>query len=163
MNKVLYITLFAIISLSFATNYAFADNICYKANKNDFNHTPGTPHDIIFDLSDLKKKQWIHLSFVSLLPIPYADSVYSLDCMPKENKPENYECVGDCDGGRMQIRVEDEYLYVKGYATMANTTDDPIMHKIHSKENKFTSADRIICPKPHTFQHKQETHLDSVK
>lgn len=36
------------------------------------------------------------------------------------------------------------------------------MHEIHSKENKFTSAYRTACPKPHTFQRKDETHLPYV-
>jgi len=163
MNKIVHIVLFALIALSITTSSVFAENICYKANKKDFHQTPGMPHDVIFDLRDLKKKQWIYLSFLSLLPIPYADSEYSFDCMPKENKPESYECVGDCDSGRMQIRVEDEYLYVNvTFATMTNTPDDPIMHKIRSKENKFTSAYRTVCPKSHTFQRKQETHLPYV-
>jgi len=163
MNKIVHIILFALITLSITTSSVLAEKICYKANKNDFNQTPGTPHDIIFDLSDLKTKQWIHLSFISLLPIPYADSEYSFDCMPKENKPESYECVGDCDSGRMHIRVEDESLYVNvKYARMANTPDDPIIHKIESKQNKFTIAHRTVCPKLHTFKSKQETHLPYV-
>jgi hypothetical protein len=63
----------------------------------------------------------------------------------------------------MQIRLEDEYLEVNvQFATMTNTPDDPIMHEIHSKQDKFTYASRTLCPKPHIFQSKQEKHLPFV-
>jgi hypothetical protein len=163
MNKISYTTLLAVISFTLVSSSALADNLCYKADRNDFNQTLGASYDVIFDLKDLKKKHWIHLSFSSLLPVPYADSTYSFYCTQKEKSSNTYQCSGDCDSGQMQIRVEDEYLYVNiAFATMTNTPDDPIMHEIHSKENKFTSAYRTVCPKDHTFQRKQETHLPYV-
>ena len=164
MQKTLHSTLFALILLSFSIGSTFANDLCYKADKNDFNQTLGTSYDVIFDLKDLKKKQWIHLSFHSLLPVPYADSTYSFWCSEKEKDSNTYQCSGDCDSGQMQIRIEDDYsLEVNvDFATLTNTPDDPIMHEIHSKQNKFTSADRTVCPKAHIFKSKQEKHLPYV-
>lgn len=164
MKKKINIVLLSIISLSFVTNSVFAEDVCYKANKNDFNHTPNTPHNIIFDLSELETKNWIHLSFSSLLPMPYADGRYSFYCVQKDNEPEIYECSGDDDSGKMHIRTTaGEYVYVNvKFATMTNTPDDPIFHEIRSKVDTFTSAYRTVCPKPHIFSNNQENNLPFV-
>ena len=155
--------LFALISLTFTTNTVHADNLCYKANSKDFNQTLGTSYDIIFNISDLEKKNWIYLSFSSLLPVPYADDGFSGWCWKKDKKSNTYQCSGDCDSGQMQIRIEDDYLEVNvQFATLTNTPDDPIMHEIKSKQNKFTYASRTLCPKPHIFKNKQEKHLPYV-
>ena len=163
MNKKISMVLLAMISFFMTTHNAVADDLCYKADKNDFNQTLGTSYDVIFDLKDLKKKHWIHLSFHSLLPVPYADSTYSFYCTQKEKGSNTYQCSGDCDSGQMKIQLEDDYLEVNvNFATLTNTPDDPIMHEIHSKQDKFTYTPRTLCPKPHIFQNKQEGHLPYV-
>ena len=163
MHKILHSAIFALISLTFATSSAVAGDLCYKADRNDFNQTLGTSYDIIFDLSDLKKKNWIYLSFSSLLPVPYADDSFSGWCWKKDKDSNIYQCSGDCDSGQMKIRLEENTLEVNvQFATITNTPDDPIMHEIKSKQNKFTSAHRTVCPKPHKFNNKQEKHLPFV-
>jgi len=74
-----------------------------------------------------------------------------------------YECVGDCDSGKMYIRIENGYLDVNvNFATMANTTDDPIIRQIRSKKNRFTNAPKTVCPKPHIFKDIHENYLPFV-
>ena len=101
MNKISYTTLLAVISFTLVSSSALADNLCYKADRNDFNQTLGTSYDIIFNISDLKKKNWIYLSFSSLLPVPYADDGFSGWCWKKDKGSNTYQCSGDCDSGQM--------------------------------------------------------------
>lgn len=152
-----------LLTLSIITNQLLAEDLCYKADKNDFNHTTGKSHDVIFDLSDLKEKNLIHLSFSSLYPIPYGDSIYSFYCIKEENSTNQYECSGDCDSGKMSLKISDYDLSVNVHnAILTNTPDDPIFHGIRSKENKFTRTHRTVCPKDHTFRNKVEKHLPFV-
>ncbi len=162
MNKIIYIILLS-ISFILMINPLFAEDFCYKANKNNFKQISNTSYDIIFDLSNLKSKNWIYLSFVSALPIPYADGKFGYYCT-KQNKTSNtYECSGDCDSGHMTIRLDDYDLEVNvEYARLTNTPDDPIMHEIKSKKNKFTRTSRTVCPKPYILQNTQENYLPYV-
>ncbi|NOR56836.1 MAG: hypothetical protein GQ531_11615 [Sulfurovum sp.] len=160
MKKYLSLLLF---SLLFTAQATVAEEMCYKADKSNFNYEPDTPRDIIIDLRDLESKNWIALSFSSFIPLPYADSNYSFYCIEDETKPNLYNCSADCDGGRMTMRIEDGHIEVNiDHARMTNSPEDTVMHSVESKKETFTSAKRITCPKPHTFKNKNEKYLPFV-
>ena len=162
MNKRVPLILFSILLILMSSS-AFADKLCYKANKSDFIQSLGTSYDIIFDISELKEKQLICLSFASLLPVPYAEGSFDYYCTEKNKGSNHYKCFGDDDSGKMDIHLDDGGLEVNvKFATMANTTDDPVIHKIKSKKNTFTPAYKTVCPKPNIFQSAKEKHLPFV-
>ena len=156
-------------SLVFTTGYSkTTEKVCYKIDKKEIKHTideePEISLDIIINVTDLKKKnkehKYIYLSFASKIPIPYANTPRDFYCM---GEGDSYECVGDDDGGRMQLHFKNDELSIHiDYARMADTTDDPWIHKISSKNNHFSKTRKSSCSISGIFESKKQNKLPYV-
>ncbi len=170
MNRLKFLVRIFILTLLFtAIGHAkTTEHICYKIDKKEIIHTvdeePGIPLDVIIDITDLKKKnkehKYIYLSFASKIPVPYANTPRDFYCMRND---DGYECVGDDDGGRMQLRFKNDALSIHiDYARMADTTDDPWIHKISSKNSYFSKSSKSSCSVSGIFESKKQSKLPYV-
>ena len=126
---------------------------CYRFNKEDFNETLGNKEDLIVEISDLlydtKQSKRIYLSFAAK-NIPYSSGGFNFCC--SEDEPGKYSCSGDCDTGRMQLRLKKDTLYLHiDHATMGDTPDDPITHSIASKDDTFSKGVKSVCLEEETL------------
>lgn len=170
MNTLKYfIRILVLTVVVFTTGYSeTTEQICYKIDKKEIKHTidekPEVSVDVIIDITDLKKKnkedKYVYLSFGSRMPIPYANTPRDFYCM---SEGASYECVGDDDGGRMQLRFNNDELSIHiDYARMADTTDDPWIHKISSKNSHFTKTSKSSCFVSGIFESKEQSKLPYV-
>jgi len=125
------------------------DHVCYKFDMKEFY----SDDNFTVDLREFKhpENSWIFVSHASNRDI--SNSFY---CMKEENATmESYECVGDCDAGRMwlHINTEDIEVYIKsirieGPSETEDPNDyDPSLYYIESKDKIFTKGINVICPK----------------
>jgi len=96
--------------------------------------------------------------------IPYVDGA-ELMCWryPGENKKEEgceeggvcawdretleaFGCAGDDDGGRLLIRrKKNGWYFLLGGARMSVTTDDPFVHEVRAKSDRFLRGEEVPC------------------
>ena len=138
---------------------------CYRFNKEDFNETLENKEDLIVEISDLlydtKESSRIYLSFAAK-NIPYSSGRFSFWCSEDDNG--GYSCSGDCDTGRMQLRLEKDTMYLHiNHATMTDTPDDPVLHSIRSKDDTFSKGVKSACLKEETLWREKQTFKKHLK
>jgi hypothetical protein len=151
-NKILiFINLFIVLNSSiYAQSFV---NKCYTFSKNNFiliedkmienyfEKEVELSSDIIIDFQ--KDVQYGITSIVSLSKPAKYNSGGVFSCYYNENK---YSCDQDDDGGRFDIKVENNKLSIRlDFARLADNPDVPLMQTIKSKYENFIKGKEIKC------------------